>query len=135
MGKLLDKYFPVEFRIIMRMGVGADWNCSSSFPFHWFLLEHGKVSPQPSLGVVVLDKTVPNIEFQEHQSLHWLLNNLKYTKSDGSPYDPATDFFGFFPGKNESYQVKDFSNLNVSEVGNIGEGQSAFLLCGYLWGL
>lgn len=112
MGKLLDKYFPVEFRIIMGW-VLVLIGIVVIIPLTSFGIWKGL--PSAPLGVVVLDKTVPNMDFQEHQSLHWLLNNLKYTKSDGSPYNPSKDFFGFFPGKNESYQIKDFSNLKASE--------------------
>jgi hypothetical protein len=113
MSKLLDKYIPIEFRII------SGW----IFVFVLVLVAIPLISfgvwksiPSANLGVVVLDKTVPNTDFQEHQSLHWLLNHLKYTKPNGQIYDASRDFFGFFPSADGSYKVRDFSKLKDVEL-------------------
>ena len=113
MASFLNKYFPLEFRIFFRGFLVV------AFIFilvplvsmlTWYLI------PPATLGVVVIDKTVPNQNHQEHQSLHWLLNHFRYTKSDGSIYDESIDYFGFFPEKKEGqYQIKDLSGLSEIE--------------------
>lgn len=113
MGKLLDKYLPIEFRII------SGWVFVLAFVLISVpLISFGiwKSIPSAKLGVVVLDKTVPNDGFQEHQSLHWLLNHLKYTKRDGLAYDPAVDFFGFFPHSKDSFEIRDFSQMHKRQL-------------------
>ena len=113
MRRLLDRYIPIEFRVIsgwffVLLGVIV------SVPLISFGIWNGLSSS--TMGVVILDKTVPNTEFQEHQSLHWLLNNLKYRKLDGSIYDPSKDYFGFFPGEDDRHEIRDFSKMPESEL-------------------
>ena len=76
----------------------------------WYLI------PAASMGVVVFDKTVPSQNFQEHQSLHWLLNHFKFTKSDGNIFDESKDYFGFFPAKEKGeYKIEDLSGQTESQ--------------------
>lgn len=112
MKKLLDKYLPIELRII------SGWvlvllAVLVSVPLVSFAI--WSLVPSAPLGVVVLDKTVPNRQYQEHQSLHWLLNNLKYTKQDGSRYDVEKDFYGFFPGGEGHFEIHDFEKTNLAQ--------------------
>jgi hypothetical protein len=77
----------------------------------WYL------KPISQLGVLIVNKTVPNNQYQEHQSIHWLLNHFRYTKQDGNFYDESKDYFGFFPGtKVEDSSISDFSELSVNEI-------------------
>lgn len=113
MRKLLDKYIPIEFRIISGW-VFILFALIATIPFiSWGIW---KSTPSTPLGVVVLDKTVPTTNFQEHQSLHWLLNNLKYAKPNGSAYDPSLDFFGFFPKAEGGFNIRDFSKMKPKEM-------------------
>jgi hypothetical protein len=50
-----------------------------------------------TLGVVVVDKTVPFVNFREHAAIPWLLHALKIQKKAGGLYDAAHDYLGFDP--------------------------------------
>jgi hypothetical protein len=116
MTKFLDKYFPIEFRIFFRgfLIVGLIFIL---IPLGSLILWH--LIPVSSLEVVIIDKTVPNQRYQEHQSIHWLLNHFRYTKSGGEIYNASLDYLGFFPGNdNDKYQIKDLSGQNESEINN-----------------
>ena len=119
MKKFWAKYFPPELRLL-------------SFWFFLALLFF-VVTPMLSLGiwhltlsnkfgVLVIDKTVPNQEYQEHQSIHWLLNHFRFTKQDGSFYDSSKDYFGFFPGETiEESEISDLSGLSSLEIDSLLE--------------
>lgn len=114
MANILGKYLPIEFRIFFR-GFLVVAFIFIVIPLIsmliWYLL------PAGALGVVVIDKTVPTQNFQEHQSIHWLLNHFKFTKNGGSIYDASKDYFGFFPGeKKEDYQIKDLSGSSEIQI-------------------
>jgi len=53
--------------------------------------------PSTTLPVLIIDKTVPDETYREHKGITWLLNQLKYTKEDGSIYNVAKDYIGFVP--------------------------------------
>jgi len=65
---------------------------------------------------MIIDKTVLTKEGNEHRSLNWVLSHEKITKPDGSQYDIAEDYFGFFPVNRPEYSVKD---LSVFEYGDL----------------
>jgi hypothetical protein len=72
--------------------------------------------PAKKLEVAILDKTVPQSNYREHKGLVWLLNNSKYVKDDGNSYT-LTDYYGFFPGRNHNYQIKDLpSDLSNTDM-------------------
>lgn len=111
------KYLPIEFRVFFR-GFLVMAFIFMVIPLTsmliWYLL------PAASMRVVVIDKTVPTQNYQEHQSIHWLLNHFKFTKSDGSVFDPSKDYFGFFPGKKtEDYQINDLSGQSDFQMQKI----------------
>jgi hypothetical protein len=77
----------------------------------WYL------TPASKFGVLIVNKTAPNNQYQEHQSIHWLLNHFRYVKQDGDFYDESKDYFGFFPGTTvEDSSISDFSDLSIDEM-------------------
>lgn len=83
-------------------------------PFLSYLLWY-TVRPA-ELGVIILDKTVVDKYTQEHYSIHWVLNHIKYTKPGGEEFDAQSDYFGFFPGKDyQNSEIRDFSALDSLE--------------------
>lgn len=113
MSRLLDKLIPIEFRIVSGWVLVLLLLIVSVPLISWGVW---KSIPMAPLGVVVLDKSVPTTNFQEHQSLHWVLNNLRYSKPDGNVYDPASDFFGFFPKEEGGFDIRDFSKMQPKEM-------------------
>ncbi|WP_027963678.1 hypothetical protein [Halalkalibacillus halophilus] len=63
------------------------------------------------LDVLVLNKTVPDESYREHQGLYWLLNHSKYTPSDKERYEMNNDYYGFFPDEEaEAYSTRSLPN-------------------------
>lgn len=74
----------------------------------WFL-----ASPK-ELKIAVIDKTVPDDSYREHQGLIWALKHLKYEK-DNEEYD-LTDYFGAAPKGEENETMKlptDYSEYDA----------------------
>lgn len=63
------------------------------------------------LDVLIIDKTVPNEEYREHQGLLWFLTNEKIVKSDGQLYDGKIDYYGF-----DSYMQQPMANYKHYEA-------------------
>ncbi|WP_317951213.1 hypothetical protein, partial [Rossellomorea marisflavi] len=42
-----------------------------------------QVKGKKDLDLMIVDKTVPDESYREHKGLMWLLNQQKYTQSDG----------------------------------------------------
>jgi len=64
--------------------------------------------PRP-LGVVILDKTVPDTTYRGHRAVVWLLNHLKFVHPGShAPYDVAGDYVGFVPLTNRAWSVRPF---------------------------
>ena len=82
------------------------------FPFVTWHFYHDR-----NLNVTIIDKTVPDFSYREHKGLVWILNNQKYVKPNGKRYNSKTDYYGFFPGENKTYKIKDLpKSLNDSDV-------------------
>lgn len=65
--------------------------------------------PVSELGVLVLDKTVPEIDCQEHRSFFWILNHFKYGKPQTKQrYDYKRDYYGYFPESGSADQDSTF---------------------------
>lgn len=81
-----------------------------SFLF-WF------VYPSKELEVLVIDKTVPTESYQEHQSIFWALEHLKFQNKEGDFYQKGKDYFGFYPDSSSSFGTsKDVSQLSEQEI-------------------
>ena len=109
--KFLEKFnLPEESLVTVRV-VGSIVLFFTLVPLVSFLLW---LAVRPAeLGIVILDKTVPDKSIQEHYSIHWILNHIKYTKANGDQFNPLKDYFGFFPGeKYEDSRIHDFSELD-----------------------
>ncbi|MDF2903106.1 MAG: hypothetical protein K0S25_744 [Bacillus sp. (in: firmicutes)] len=73
----------------------------------WFLKE------SKSLDILIVDKTVPNQSYREHEGFVWLLNNEKLTKKNNQPYSASKDYVGFKFDKNKTYKKEGLpKNLN-----------------------
>ncbi len=56
-----------------------------------------RARPVRTLGVVVLDKTVPFRNYREHETFTWLLHALKVAAPGGGYLDPTRDYVGYDP--------------------------------------
>ena len=74
------------------------------------------LTPNTKLVVAIIDKTVLTPEGQEHISLNWVLNHEKYTKTSDKGYEVNRDYFGFFPQKNEEFQLKGLERFSYQKI-------------------
>jgi hypothetical protein len=67
------------------------------------------------MNVVVLDKTVPNLEKENHKSFMWILTNERFVKKEKkTSYSFRKDYYGFFPKRplrSKDYEKKDFPSI------------------------
>lgn len=83
--------------VLILAGVGLVW-----LPFLLWLR-----SPSRSLRVVIVDKTVSTVTRREHAGLIWVLDHLKVRQPDGTHYRKDEDYYGFFPGPNFTWTVRE----------------------------
>ncbi|MDO9552987.1 hypothetical protein [Rhodonellum sp.] len=118
MGNKLGKLIPEEFRVLLK------WIFSFLFiflaiPLGAFLLWN--LVPKATLNVIIVDKTVVNLDFQEHSSIHWTLNHLRYVKPNGDFFNFKEDYFGFFPAKDGTHSIKDLNGLTDQKIDELVE--------------
>lgn len=78
-------------------------------------------SPKRPLSILIMDKTVMDENSYKHRSVNWILDHEKYTKPDGNFYDINKDYYGFFPGQNEKYTIRDLEKMNDPEVDSVSK--------------
>ena len=79
--------------------------------FGWFFKE------KKPLDIVILDKTVPTLDRNNHRSLTWILSHDRIVKADNNrKYLLRKDYYGFFPIK--PLRSKQFrrENLRLAEL-------------------
>ena len=79
------------------------------------------VTPRKRLVSAIIDKSTITAKGQEHLSFNWVLNNLRFTKTHTSSYDPSHDYFGFHPLKNDKYKLfglERFSDEQLEQLSN-----------------
>lgn len=75
------------------------------------------VFPEKQLEIMVIDKTVPNKSYQEHQSIFWTIEHLKFTRKSGDYMTAKENYFGFFPDGSETHgTVSDFSGWSEKQI-------------------
>lgn len=68
------------------------------------------------MDILIIDKTVSDLQKNEHTSFTWLLNNLKIVHTNKQTLYSLDDYYGFFPQPDENFYVRDFERLNSSEL-------------------
>ncbi|MCW3087633.1 MAG: hypothetical protein JWQ78_1019 [Sediminibacterium sp.] len=68
------------------------------------------------LVIAIVDKTVLTKKGQEHISLDWILNHERFTKSNNELYQKGKDYYGFFPGRNERFELKGLEQFNAAQL-------------------
>lgn len=83
------------------------------------------LQPKRHLVVAIVDKTVLKPDGQEHISLTWLLNHLRFTKTSTKPYKLDEDYFGFFPLGNQKYRIKGLERFSNAQLTRLGQEADA----------
>lgn len=78
------------------------------------------VYPVKEMEIVVIDKTVPNENFQEHQAIFWAMEHLKIKNRAGEFYKADKDYYGFYPDNSPSFGTfNDFRELSENQIKKI----------------
>lgn len=107
-----------------------------------------RLLPPRPLGVIILDKTVPDTTYRGHRAVIWVLNHLKLMHPGSlAPYDAASDYAGFVPLTNRAWSVRplpaalganrvvyiaDTYGVTTADLGMGGSGGAGRLLYGGL---
>jgi len=86
-----------------------------------FMWVSWNMADEKPLEIFILDKTVLNDNYQEHQSFNWVLKNKKYVKSDGDFYLPERDYYGFFPDGKGSYTTNDLEGKTIEDLERLAD--------------
>ena len=66
-----------------------------------------RLLPPRPLGVIILDKTVPDTTYRGHRAVIWVLNHLKLVHPGSfARYNAATDYAGFVPLTRRAWSVR-----------------------------
>lgn len=76
-------------------------------------------------NVLIIDKTVPDSTYREHQGLVWMLNQSKLVK-DGQAYDAKEDYVGFVPGDNDKYTIRSLPKQNDYDMIYLADGYGVY---------
>lgn len=78
-------------------------------------------TPTRNLEILVVDKTVRDQTYQEHQGIFWILEHGKFKKSEDRFYDSSQDYLGFFPDRSaQNYgQIKDLTGKSRSDIDSL----------------
>lgn len=72
--------------------------------------------PKKPMDIILVDKTVPNLERTHHKAFNWILTNERFVKKvKKTNYSYKQDYFGFFPQRplrdykweTKEYHIKD----------------------------
>jgi hypothetical protein len=77
-------------------------------------------TPSQTAEILVIDKTVRDKTYSEHQGLFWTLEHSKIQSSTGGFYDKSKDYLGFFPNGTETRgEKKDLAGKSKSQIDSI----------------
>lgn len=71
------------------------------------------LTSKKKMVAVIVDKTVEMQKAEQHTSFTWVLNNQRFAKSKTSLYKSTSDYFGFFPLKDEKYRLKGLERFST----------------------
>ena len=71
------------------------------------------LTSKKKMVAVIVDKTVEMQKAEQHTSFTWVLNSQRFAKSKTSLYKSTSDYFGFFPLKDEKYRLKGLERFST----------------------
>ena len=74
------------------------------------------LTPKRKFVIAIVDKTVLDSKGQEHISLDWILRYEKFAKNNNELYEKGIDYYGFFPRKNEKFQLKGLERFSADQL-------------------
>lgn len=78
--------------------------------------------PVTLVDFAIVDKTVTQLERNEHKSFNWVLTYNNFRKRDSSLYRSKEDYYGFFPLEPiecKEYEIRDFEQMSLEQIDSI----------------
>jgi hypothetical protein len=77
------------------------------------------------MGIIILDKTVPNLERINHRSLTWILTNDRFVKKNKSSYSYRKDYYGVFPTRPLKEKHWNENKLKLGDINEVTDNSDA----------
>ncbi|MEI6049207.1 MAG: hypothetical protein WCS03_09950 [Bacteroidota bacterium] len=78
------------------------------------------------IDIILVDKTVPTLERENHKSFDWILTNGRFVKKDSkSSYSYKKDYFGFMPKRPLRDKKFERNDYRLTDVINLAEKNDA----------
>lgn len=71
------------------------------------------------LDIILLDKTVPTYERENHKAFSWIMTHERYVDSTKSGYNYLKDYYGWFPLRplrDREYRINDYRLTDVIDL-------------------
>ncbi|HLP73853.1 MAG TPA: hypothetical protein VK155_13185 [Bacteroidales bacterium] len=85
--------------------------------------------PKKPMDIILLDKTVPTLERENHRAISWILNNERYVdKQKKANYSYLRDYFGWHPLRplrDHEYEIHDY---RLTEIINMADSNDAIYI-------
>jgi len=70
------------------------------------------VSPKQQLNILLVDKSVPDVNRVEHAAINWVFTHERIVNNRNEFYKKDLDYYGFFPRLGGDFVIRDFSRLD-----------------------
>jgi hypothetical protein len=78
------------------------------------------------IDIILVDKTVPTLERENHKSFNWILTNERFVKKeDNSSYSYTKDYYGFSPKRPLREKQWDRNDYRLSDLISLAEKNDA----------
>lgn len=78
------------------------------------------------MNIILVDKTVPNIERLQHKSFSWILTNERFVKKEKkTSYSFRNDYYGFYPQRPLRDHKWDRNDYRLTDLINLADNNDA----------
>lgn len=85
--------------------------------FSWCFWYFSEIKPS---NIIIYDKTVLNLDADEHKSFNWILNYHRFvSKTTNQAYDPVKDYKGFAPLDSQQFLTNDFEHFQKEDIDSL----------------
>jgi len=78
------------------------------------------------MNIILVDKTVPNIERLHHKSFNWILTNERFVKKENkSSYSYRKDYYGFYPQRPLRDHKWDRNDYRLTDLITLADNNDA----------
>jgi hypothetical protein len=79
------------------------------------------IKSSKQMDILVMDKTVLDLEKKAHRSIFWLLLNEKYVKNDNKVYRMEKDYYGFHPIKPLKSRKYEVLRIRLDQIEELAD--------------